>query len=146
PGPSSPGPSQIPQNPSAVESPSIRCIAENGNSSGRLPLRSCVALRSCTRHQRPFRSGRRCSYGAHRPDGPSCRVGGADVKSGRRAFDPPPSLVEVVRMGDGFVLLVGRASILLERADAEAVVVSLTGALSRISVDYDAPDRSRPRN
>jgi hypothetical protein len=49
-------------------------------------------------------------------------------------------------MGDGFVLLVGRASILLERADAEAVVVSLTGALSRISVDYDAPDRSRPQN
>ena len=44
---------------------------------------------------------------------------------------PPPQFVEVVQIDDGYVLFVGRASVLFERADAEAVIVSLTAALAR---------------
>jgi hypothetical protein len=48
--------------------------------------------------------------------------------------------VEVRRVNDGFVLFVGRSSVLLERGDAESVIVSLLDALAQSSTVQAEPD------
>jgi hypothetical protein len=54
------------------------------------------------------------------------------VSEKRIPSDSSPQLIEALHIGDdGYVLFVGRASVWLERAEAEAVIVSLTSALAR---------------
>ncbi|HVV48447.1 MAG TPA: hypothetical protein VHO06_02205 [Polyangia bacterium] len=68
------------------------------------------------------------------------------MKQGRPALELSRRLVEVALLDDGLVLFVGRASIVLERAEAEAVVSLLSRALARTPKAGDRREGVQRRN